>query len=229
VIFRITVGGNDFSNDVTNLDQFQIEYSLDQDTKTLSYKTSNEILFTGAAYDYFRNEFFDDPLGHLKTIDAVVTVNCCDKYTYRFTITSESLNDCVDACTMGVTLIANNESIICFNKLKTEIFWRPIKSLISNRQYFVPIPYAQDVDIWRNILRWLWIIVRSIPLITFIDLVNDLFSDGNNFIRRTEDWLVGCGFYGIGINIPRAVEFNAKNCDLEFKSTILQSSSYINT
>jgi hypothetical protein len=228
-IQKITVNGNDFTQFIENSD-FAIRYALDEKTGSIPLGTTNEITFTGDAFDWIEGFFFGEPENQYTNVaDVSITVDCCGTRTYDFVMDAEGIIYCPDTsgngCSARATLRTNDNEDICYRSLASKIFWKDngFNNQINNTQYFAKLGVLQAMDIWNWVLLYLWLIVKSIPIISIIQIIDNIFGSGNNVFNRIEDWIVGAGKFQMAFNVRRAIEYNIERCGLTFTSPTLQS------
>lgn len=186
-------------------DEFQIEFALDQTTKSVTIGASTEIELVGAPACAIRDQFFAGCAG-LNEILALTFYVDCDK-RFEFASTYEAVTYCPDLerATIRLQDIENRK---CFDYLNDTVFWTNGWLDDANAGVFdVPkMRYCKQPS------QLFWIIRQIFAALAFIlTLLDDL-----------DRAISGCNRYRTTPLIRQVIEYHCGKCELNFSSTILQ-------
>lgn len=107
--------------DVTGLDDFLLSFSLDENTKTVVFGTTNDLTFCrGKAYDYLKNSIWncgDGNRGCEQRIDVIVELPFCGGQELKLYIDPIDSSFCCDSITVGLTLSdTNTDAFECLSE-----------------------------------------------------------------------------------------------------------------
>jgi hypothetical protein len=221
---QIFINGTNYTTDCIGLDELELEYSLDEGTGSFSVSTSSEIAFKNDAFDLLYDTYFADPkAGYTTIFRAKIVLDCCGGDELEFEIISDAVIYCPDDCTIKTNLREFEPESKCFDDIKSRVFWKTgLNTNIMNPAFFSRVKYCEPVDIWRLVVLYFWLLAKATPIIFIIDIFDEIFGSGDGFVNRVDDWTVGAGHFHVAFNAGKAIEFNAKRCNLTFESPALQ-------
>lgn len=109
---KIYIAGADRSNDIAEIDDLVFDFSTDE-TDTYSFAVSDELTFTGTAFQDVFNLFQDNCNGQL---EVDIYIGCCDE-TFTFTIDPGRYKVLPDECIAKVNLTQVNADAQAFKCL----------------------------------------------------------------------------------------------------------------
>jgi hypothetical protein len=237
---KIWLDGEDFTGDTSGLDGFEVEYTLNDENKTVVKAISNTLTFEGDAYTYLKSIFIDDEAGGQDAIvNVIIEAGCCDKI-YNFVINYELITYCPDECAIESALITQDARSLFYDALNSNVWFTDYNDIpFKDGLVFPRVRYGTDNLTQLIIFSALIIIVPFVILAStvinfIIDIVNTLpFENIPNFpiptFPEAINGMVGGDNFHTTCYIRDIFERNCLQAGGTFSSTIFQSGVYNNT
>ncbi len=238
---KLYINGDDVSKDVTDgLKTLTIDIGLNTTTKTVGKVLSNQIEVKGNTYTYLKDLFFKKCDSWQNTVRSKFRTRICGGLSIDTEIDSKGMNWCPDKERIDFVLKSAEQSGECYTRLDSEL----IGSNGFAEKYDFPVVYFVDQPNW---IQWtLWILTIPIRgLFLKIDLALKFLCGAINVVRNIlgrgdldcnniltgalfedfDTWITGTGRWTVSPLIRDMIEYQAANCNLKFRSSILNNSA----
>lgn len=216
---RIFIDGDDFTKHTAGLndDDFNLEFSLDDETKTIVYSVSNELTFTNSAFDYL-NEKFVTNCDMTVSADVTIRLGCCNEKELSFTILPSGIEWSKSSCNFSATLRRNTEIDEPAKILSEKLYWKDNGWRTAFKHPV--INYCRENELIAILYSVLFVIL--FPLIAGVSIIQAFFGSSSNLRDDFEKKITGCNRRHIGTIYREMAEYNAGRVGLSFQSSILQ-------
>jgi hypothetical protein len=238
---KIWINGIDRTSDTTGLtDDFQVEYTLNSETKTVNKAISNTLTFKGDTYLYLKSIFIDAEDGQDAIVDVLIEVQCCSK-EYNFVINSELITHCPGTCpTIESKLITQDKRSLFYDILASNVWFTSYGGIefttgLTFYRIFYGTDNATQLIINAIIIVFGAVIINAFTILTLIvNLINQLPFDDINLpdlptFQDLLDSMVGGSNYHTAVLIRDIFERNTLQAGGSFSSSIFQSGTYSET
>lgn len=233
---RIFIDGQEFS-DVGGLDELEVVYELDDETRTVNFNTTRTLFLSGDAYEYVNSFYFEDCSNWTEQLSVSIELDCCD-LVLPFVLTYEGLERNTEECIIEARLVRNDEGTRCFRQLQNTIFWRENGQVDPGFLAYDNHPRVHYCVERFGLLNRMLFILRALisPLLavggiidTIIDAISDLLGGDDVNIPSLETFdafFSGCGHYNIAPLVRKIISYQTDKCGIDFKSSILNTAPY---
>ena len=139
---RILLDGVDHTDGAQGIHDIELSYTLDQESRTVTYSTSSEIVFKFAAYELLRDTFFVGD-GCDNKIVATLVLGCCNNEGLEFEINYRTISDyCPTKCEITSRLQERTPDQQAYDCLLSSIYWQDATSGVTWLQHLnsYPVP-----------------------------------------------------------------------------------------
>ena len=252
----LIIDGRNFTDSVQDINKLKLGFGLNESTKTIGYTISEGLTITGDGYNYLFNKFFADcRQGILSDATSVITISRNGGRTIPFVINSRALTH--DPCNCSIEFRLQSDSIVnrCHEYFNTTLIGENgfDDAYVHPKKWF-----ATQGGFMHNalyVLRPLILVILLVVLPAIKLIRGAIFAICNviNFLPRflgvgidcpdipqipdfgdiseSYDLLIaGNGKYNPSPLLREIFEYHAKQCGLNFRSSIFNdpSSDYYN-
>ena len=231
---QLYINGTNVTSDTLGLNSFKLTTALDESTKTVARTVSGFLFVTGDTYRDLSQQFFGNCDCDLK-LTATFSTDICGGISIPLELTSEEIQDDPCNCRMKISLKQTSEEERCFQQLDSRTWWQDYYETAQMPK----VPFTDQPSFLQVIMIYIRIalafILAPINLLLggisgIVSAIGSVFGADAPDINPIDDllaivdqWITGCGRCAPAPLIREFLQFQAAQCGLTLKSSILNN------